>query len=145
MKLSELKPPKGAIKNRKRLGRGRASGHGKTACRGTKGQKARSGGGVPPDFEGGQTKLIRRLPKRGFSNFARKRFAILKVGDLNRFDSQEEISEEVLKRKGLLKKIYDGVKILGDGEIEKPLILKGIKVTKKAKEKIENKGGKISA
>lgn len=144
MKLHELKPNKGAVKKTKRLGRGTATGQGKTAGRGQGGQNSRSGGGVRPGFEGGQMPLYRRLPKRGFNNsvFA-TRYAIVNVSDLERFEDGAEITPETLKEAGLVKKLYDGVKVLGDGEVTKKLTVKAHKFSKSAVEKIEANGGKV--
>lgn len=143
MKLEELKSPPGATKRTKRVGRGPGSGHGKTSTRGHKGQKARSGGGVRPGFEGGQMPLQRRLPKRGFTNIFKKEYAILNVKDLNKFEDGTEITPELLKANGLIKSVKDGVKVLGDGDLEKKLILKVHKVSKQAEEKVNAKGGKV--
>lgn len=143
MNLSELKSPAGANKRKKRVGRGIGSGHGKTSCRGHKGQKARSGGGVRPGFEGGQMPLQRRIPKRGFTNIFKKEYALVNVGDLNIFDDGTEVTIETLKQAGLVKKIGDGVKLLGDGELEKTLTVKINKVSKQAEEKVVAKGGKV--
>lgn len=144
MKLHELRPAKGAIKKARRKGRGPASGLGKTSGRGHKGQQARSGSGVKFGFEGGQTPLIRRLPKRGFTNVFQKQFSILNVEDLNKFDNNTEITAEMLKEAGLIRKIEkDGLKILGDGNLEKSLTVKANKFTKSAIEKIEAAGGRV--
>jgi large subunit ribosomal protein L15 len=144
MKLHELRPAKGSTKNRKRLGRGTATGQGKTAGRGQKGQKSRSGGGVRPGFEGGQMPLYRRLPIRGFNNarFA-KVYTEVNVDRLNIFEDNTEVTPELLKEKGVIKKIQDGVKILGNGELNKKLIVKAHKFSKSAAEKIEANGGKV--
>lgn len=145
MRLHEIRPSEGSkVKSRKRVGRGTSSGLGKTSGRGHKGQNARSGGGVRPGFEGGQMPLIRRVPKRGFTNIFAKKYAILNVEDLNRFDDNTVITPELLIETGLVKgktKI-DGVKILGDGELEKKLTVKAHKFSKSAIEKIEATGGK---
>ncbi len=144
MQLNELRPAVGSRRSRKRVGRGPGSGHGKTACKGHKGQKSRSGGGVPPWFEGGQMPLQRRVPKRGFSNIRfKKRYAVLNVSALESFDENAEVTPESLKEKGLIKKIFDGVKILGDGEITKPLKLKVHKISESARKKIEAAQGQI--
>ncbi|MEN6351113.1 MAG: 50S ribosomal protein L15 [Syntrophomonas sp.] len=143
MKLQELKSPPGANKRNKRVGRGIGSGHGKTSCRGHKGQKARSGGGVRPGFEGGQMPLQRRIPKRGFTNIFKKEYAIVNVKDLNIFDDGTQVTPELLIESGLIKAVKDGVKILGDGELEKKLVLKVNKISKQAEEKITAKGGKV--
>ncbi len=145
MKLEELKPSPGAMKSPKRLGRGYASGiGGHTSSRGHKGQKSRSGGKVRPGFEGGQMPLVRRIPKRGFTSFNHKVYNILNLSDLDRlFDANEEVTIEVLLKRGIIKKIRSGIKILGNGEITKPLTLKVNAISKSAKEKIENSGGKV--
>lgn len=144
MKLHELKPAAGSKTSKKRKARGIGSGLGKTAGRGHKGQKARSGGGKGPYFEGGQTPLQRRLPKRGFTNARFKKvFAEVNVAMLDRFDANTEITPEVLKNAGLVKQIKDGVKILGTGEVNKPLIVKVHAISNTAKEKIEAAGGKV--
>ncbi|NLX03098.1 MAG: 50S ribosomal protein L15 [Syntrophomonadaceae bacterium] len=143
MKLEELKSPPGANKRVKRVGRGTGSGHGKTSTRGHKGQKARSGGGVRPGFEGGQMPLQRRLPKRGFTNIFKKEYAIVNIRDLNSFDDGSEINPEVLQNAGLIKSIKDGVKILGDGELEKKLIVRAHKISRQAEEKITARGGRV--
>jgi len=142
MKLHELKPAKGAVRNRKRLGRGTASGQGETAGRGANGQNSRSGGGTRPGFEGGQMPLYRRIPKRGFTNPFKKVWSIVNVEDLNRFEEDTEITPAILMENGLIKKLNDGVKILGNGEIEKKLTVKANQFTKSAQEKIEAAGGK---
>jgi len=142
MKLHELKPAKGAVRNRKRLGRGTASGQGETAGRGANGQNARSGGGTRPGFEGGQMPLYRRIPKRGFTNIFKKVWSIVNIEDLNRFEEGTEITPAILMESGLIKKLNDGVKILGNGEIEKKLTVKANQFTKSAQEKIEAAGGK---
>ncbi len=143
MKLHELKPAEGSVKDVKRVGRGQGSGHGKTSGKGEKGQNARSGGGVRPGFEGGQTPLFRRIAKRGFNN-ARFRtvYAIVNVEDLNRFDDNTVVTPELLIETGLITKELDGIKILGNGELSKKLTVKANKFTLTAKEKIEKNGGK---
>lgn len=143
MKLNELKSPSGANKRIKRVGRGIGSGHGKTSTRGHKGQKSRSGSSIRPGFEGGQMPLQRRLPKRGFTNIFKKDYAIVNLKDLNVFDDNTEVTPELLIEKGLIKKAKDGVKILGDGELEKTLIVKAHKVSKQAEEKVTARGGKV--
>lgn len=143
MKLHELRPNEGSTKARKRLGRGTATGQGKTAGRGQKGQKSRSGGGVRPGFEGGQMPLYRRLPKRGFTNIFSKEYAIVNVEALNRFEDNTEVTPELLLETGIIKKVMDGVKILGDGELNKKLTVKAHKFSKSAIEKIEGVGGKV--
>ena len=142
MKLHELKPSPGSSKNRKRLGRGTATGQGKTAGRGMNGQKSRSGGGVRPGFEGGQMPLYRRLPKRGFTNIFGTQFSEINVEVLNKFEDGAEVTPEVLKSEGIVKKQLDGVKILGNGELAKKLTVKAHKFSKSAVEKIEAAGGK---
>ena len=143
MKLHELKYTEGARRNSKRIGRGHGSGWGKTAGKGSKGQNARSGGGVALGFEGGQTPIWRRLPKRGFTNFTRKECSIVNVELLNRFEDGAEITPELLKQAGLVRKELDGVKILGVGELEKKLTVKANKFSKSAVEAIEKAGGKV--
>lgn len=143
MKLHELKPNEGATKAKKRLGRGTASGTGKTSGKGHKGQNARSGGGVRPGFEGGQLPLFRRLPKRGFSNaMFKKEYATINVSDLNNFEDGAVVTPELLKEMGLLKKQLAGVKVLGNGNLDKKITVKANNFSKSAVEKIENKGGK---
>ena len=143
MKLFELQSIPGAKTTSKRKGRGPGSGNGKTGGHGHKGQNARAGGGVRPGFEGGQMPLYRRLPKRGFNNklFA-KVYAEVNVSDLNAFDNGTTINAELLKEKGLVKKLYDGVVILGNGELTKKVTVQASKFTKTASEKIEAAGGK---
>jgi large subunit ribosomal protein L15 len=143
MKIHDLSPVKGSKKRRKRVGRGPGSGHGKTSCRGHKGQNSRSGGGAPPGFEGGQMPLHRRLPKRGFTNIFKKHYSLIHIRDLNRFTPNSTLDIEALENAGLVKRIKDGVKLLGDGEISYPLVIKVHKVSKTAREKIENAGGKV--
>jgi large subunit ribosomal protein L15 len=143
MKLHELKPAEGSRKGIKRVGRGVASGWGKTAGRGNKGHKARSGGQTSPGFEGGQMPLQRRLPKRGFANIFRKRIAIVNIRDLARFESGSVIDRAALVKAGLVKGEWDGVKLLGQGEIAVPLTVKLALVSESAKSKIEGAGGKI--
>ena len=143
MRLDELKPPRGAKKKAKRVGRGPGSGQGTTAGRGTKGQRSRSGGGVPPGFEGGQMPLQRRLPKRGFYNLFRKVFAEINVRDLEPFAADSVVDEELLRQSGLVRGIFDGVKLLGDGEIDKPLTVKVDRCSTGARQKIEAAGGKV--
>jgi large subunit ribosomal protein L15 len=143
VKLEELKSPPGANKRVKRVGRGTGSGHGKTSTRGHKGQKARSGGGVRPGFEGGQMPLQRRLPKRGFTNIFKKEYAIVNVRELNSFEDGSEINPEVLLNAGLINSTKDGVKILGDGELEKKLIVRVHKISRQAEEKITARGGRV--
>ena len=142
MKVHEMQQTEGARSNAKRVGRGHGSGNGKTAGKGQKGQKARSGGGVRLGFEGGQTPLARRLPKRGFTNFNRKEYAIVNVESLNRFDAGTEVTPELLVESGLVRKELDGIKILGQGELEKSLTVKANKFSKSAVTVIEQAGGK---
>ena len=143
MKLHELKANEGARHSRKRVGRGTGSGHGKTSCRGHKGQNARSGGGVRPGFEGGQTPLFKRLPKRGFTNVNRKEYAVVNVEDLNVFEKDSVVTIENLQEKGLVKKVYNGVKVLGDGKLEVALTVKANKFSKAAEAAITSAGGTI--
>src|SRR5690625_257200 len=137
MKLHELKANEGARKTKNRVGRGMSSGSGKTSGRGQKGQKARSGGGVRPGFEGGQTPLFQRLPKRGFTNINRKEYAIVNLEKLNQFEEGTEVTPELLLEKGIVSKLKSGVKVLGNGTIEKKLTVKAHKFSEKAKEAIE--------
>lgn len=143
MYLHELKSPPGARKEKKRVGRGIGSGLGKTATRGTKGQKARSGGGVRPGFEGGQMPLQRAVPKRGFTSIFKKVYNEVNVERLNVFADGTEITPEVLRQKGIIKSMKDGVKILGGGDLEKALTVKAHGFSKTAVEKIEKAGGKV--
>lgn len=143
MKLNELKPVEGARHYKKRVGRGTGSGLGKTSTRGHKGQNARSGGGVRPGFEGGQTPLFKRLPKRGFTNINRLEYAVVNVSDLNTFEAGSVVDLQALKQKGLVKKEYEGVKVLGNGELKVALTVKAKKFSETAKEKISAAGGSI--
>ncbi|MFH1077203.1 MAG: 50S ribosomal protein L15 [Pseudomonadota bacterium] len=143
MKLHELAPPEGARKQRKRVGRGPGSGHGKTSGRGHKGQKSRSGGGVRPGFEGGQMPLQRRLPKRGFTNIFREEYSIINIRDLHMFNQGMTVDEEALRVAGLFKNGTVGVKLLGIGEISYPLTVQVCKCSVSAKTKIENAGGQV--
>ena len=143
MRQNELAPPAGAKRKGKRLGRGFGSGRGKTAGKGTKGQKARSGYKVRSGFEGGQLPLIKRLPqKRGFTNIFRTEYEIVNVGRLNRFQPQSEVTPERLVEERLVRSLKKPIKILGDGELEKPLIVRANRFTEMAKRKIEMAGGK---
>ena len=142
MKLHELKAVPGSRKAPKRKGRGTATGQGKTAGRGMNGQNSRSGGGVRLGFEGGQMPLYRRIPKRGFTNIWRKEPAIINIGDLNAFEEGSEVTAEALKEKGLIKKADNGLKVLGDGKLDKKLVIKANKFSKSAAEAIEKAGGK---
>ncbi len=141
MKLHELKPAEGSRSSRKRIGRGIGSGTGKTAGKGHKGQNARSGGGVRPGFEGGQNPLFRRLPKRGFTNINRKDYAIVNLDVLNRFDEGTEITPALLIESGVVSNERSGIKILGNGSLEKKLTVKAHKFSGTAKEAIEAAGG----
>ncbi|MFZ3590835.1 50S ribosomal protein L15 [Bacillus sp. DJP31] len=141
MKLHELKPAEGSRKERNRLGRGIGSGNGKTSGKGHKGQNARSGGGVRPGFEGGQTPLFQRLPKRGFTNVNRKEFTIVNLDTLNRFEEGTEVTPELLIETGVISKYTAGVKILGRGTLEKKLTVRAHKFSSSAKEAIEAAGG----
>jgi large subunit ribosomal protein L15 len=141
MKLHELKPAEGSRKERKRLGRGIGSGQGKTAGKGHKGQNARSGGGVRLGFEGGQTPLYRRLPKRGFTNFSRKEYAVVNLDALNRFAEGTEVTPELLIETGVVSNEKAGIKILAKGTIENKLTVKAHKFSSAAKEAIEAAGG----
>lgn len=142
MQLNDYKPAAGAKKIRKRVGRGPGSGNGKTSGRGHKGQKSRSGGNLRPGFEGGQMPLQRRLPKRGFKNIFKKDWAILNITTLNRFESGAEIDKELMIKMSLIRKKSYGLRILGNGEMEKPLTVKANYFTPEAKKKIEAAGGK---
>ena len=142
MKLHELSPAIGSTKEAKRIGRGHGSGNGKTAGKGHKGQKARAGRGIRAGFEGGQMPLQRRVPKRGFNNIFATKFAIVNVADLDVFEANAVIDTQALQDKGLVKKLYDGVKILGNGDISKSLTVKASAFSESAKQKIEAAGGK---
>ncbi|RAL23274.1 50S ribosomal protein L15 [Thermoflavimicrobium daqui] len=141
MKLHELKPAPGSRKKKKRLGRGISAGQGKTAGRGHKGQKARSGGGVRPGFEGGQNPIYRRLPKRGFTNPNRIEYAIINLDTLNRFAEGTEVTPELLVQEGIVKNLKDGLKVLGNGELNVKLTVKAHKFSHSAAEKIAAAGG----
>ncbi|ACA43276.1 50S ribosomal protein L15 [Clostridium botulinum] len=143
MKLHELRAAEGANKASKRVGRGTGSGLGKTSGRGQNGQNSRSGGGVRPGFEGGQMPLYRRLPKRGFKNIFAKEYAAINLDRLNCFEDGTVVTPELLVEKRVVKKVKDGVKILGNGNIEKKLTVKAAKFSKSAIEKIEAAGGKV--
>ena len=143
MKLHELSPAEGSVKERFRKGRGAGSGNGKTAGKGHKGQNARSGGGVRPGFEGGQLPLYRKLPKRGFNNYRfAKKYAVINVEILNKFDNGEVVDSAALLAKGIIDSAFDGVKVLGEGDITKKLTVKAAVFSASAKEKIEAVGGK---
>ncbi len=142
MKLHELRAVEGATKNPKRKGRGTATGQGKTAGRGMNGQKSRSGGGTRLGFEGGQMPLYRRLPKRGFTNIWGEVYTVINVDVLNRFEAGTVVTPELLKAEGIVKQVKDGIKILGNGNLEKSVTVKAHKFSKAAVEKIESAGGK---
>lgn len=142
MKLHELRAAEGSTKNRKRRGRGHATGQGTTGGRGMNGQKSRSGGGVRLGFEGGQMPLYRRIPKRGFTNVFGKEYTEINVEALNRFEAGTVVTEQLLKEEGLVKQVKDGVKVLGNGNLEKGITVQAAKFTKSAAEKIEAAGGK---
>ena len=142
MKLHELRAAEGSTKARKRKGRGTATGQGKTAGRGMNGQNSRSGGGVRLGFEGGQMPLYRRLPKRGFTNIWGTEYTIINVDDLNRFDADTVVTPELLVEAGIVKKVMDGIKVLGNGKLDKKIEVKAHKFSKTAIEKIEAAGGK---
>ncbi len=142
MKLYELSPAAGSVKDVKRIGRGHGSGNGKTAGKGHKGQNARSGGGVRPGFEGGQMPMTRRIPKRGFNNIFATKYSVVNVSDLDQFVDGTAVDADLLKASGLIKKTNDGVKILGNGELTKNLTVKAAAFSASAKEKIEKAGGK---
>ena len=143
MKLHDLRPAEGAKKSPKRVGRGTGSGLGRNAGKGEKGQWSRSGGGVRPGFEGGQMPLYRRLPKRGFTNIFAKEYATINVDRLNIFEDGTIVTPELLLETRIVSKLYDGVKILGNGELERSLTVKATKFTKTAAEKIQAAGGKV--
>ncbi len=141
IELHNLKRAHGANRNRKRVGRGPGSGHGKTACRGNKGQKSRSGYSHKIGFEGGQMPLYRRLPKRGFTNIFRKEFAVVNLDVLNRLPAGTEVTPELLRATGIVKNLKDGLKILGDGTLDKKLVVKAHKFSQTALDKIAAAGG----
>jgi len=143
MRIHDLAPLKGSKRKEKRVGRGPGSGHGKTSCRGHKGQKARSGGTAPPGFEGGQMPIQRRLPKRGFTNIFKKAFAVVNLRDLGTFEPNTTLDIETLKKAGLVRKGEATVKVLGKGDISRPLTVKVNHVSKAAREKIESAGGTV--
>jgi large subunit ribosomal protein L15 len=143
MKLHELTYTEGSRKASKRIGRGHGSGQGKTAGKGHKGQNARSGGGVRPGFEGGQTPLFRRLPKRGFTNINRKEYAIVNLDQLNKFEDGTIVTAELLLETGVIKKLHSGVKVLAQGTLERKLTVKAAKFSNAAQEKIGALGGSI--
>ncbi len=143
MKLHQLRPPKGTKKSPKRVGRGTGSGHGKTSCRGQKGQSSRSGGGVRPGFEGGQMPLARRLPKRGFHNIFRVEYQVVNVSRLGVFEAGAEVDLEGLRGRRMIRKPDAPVKILGKGDIAHPLTVRVHAVSATARKKIEDAGGRI--
>lgn len=141
--LNSLAPQEGARKNKKRVGRGNGSGHGKTACRGSKGQKARTGGNIEPGFEGGQMPLYRKLPKRGFKNIDSKVYGVVNLNQLNDLDIEGVIDISTLKKHGLVKKRFNLLKILGDGEITRPINVKADAISDTAAMKIKAAGGQV--
>ena len=143
MNLNEMKYNDGARKDIKRLGRGQGSGQGKTAGKGHKGQNARSGGGVAIGFEGGQTPFFKRMPKRGFTNMNRREYAVVNIETLEKFENGATVTPELLKEAGIVKKQYDGVKILGNGTLTKKLTVNCNKISASAKAAIEKAGGKV--
>lgn len=143
MRIHDLCPKEGSKKSRKRVGRGVGSGHGRTSCRGHKGQKARSGGTIVPGFEGGQMPLQRRLPKRGFTNIFKEEVAVVNLKDLNRIESSAVVDLASLKGAGLVRKAEGRVKVLGHGTLDRPLTVKVDRISRAAKEKIESAGGKV--
>ena len=142
MKLHQLSPAPGSVSERKRVGRGHGSGHGKTAGKGHKGQKARAGRGVRIGFEGGQMPLQRRIPKRGFVNIFKTRYAVVNIADLNEFEDGAVVDAQAMIDAGLVNKLYDGIKVLGNGEIKKSLTIKAAAFSRAARAKIEAAGGK---
>jgi len=142
MKISDLAPEPGSRKKRKRVGRGPGSGHGKTSCKGHKGQNARSGGGVKPGFEGGQMPLQRRLPKRGFTNIFAKKYSIINVGSLEKI-SESTITPDILVQEGLIKNTKDMIKVLGNGEVTKAFTIQAHAFSASAKEKISKAKGTV--
>ena len=147
MRLHDLKPRPGARKRAKRVGCGESSGHGKTSCRGHKGQKARSGAAIRPGFEGGQMPMHRRLPKKGFNNaLFRDKIEVVNVGDLDKaFEAGATVSPQTLRESGLINRTCDAIKVLGSGDLTRSLSFQGVKVSASAKEKIEKAGGSIAA
>ena len=143
MKMNDLGPAYGATTSRRRIGRGIGSGLGKTAGKGHKGQKARTGGSIRRGFEGGQTPLYRRIPKRGFKNHFATEYAIINLSDLERFDNGTVVNAELLLSEGIIRKELDGVKVLGNGTLTKKLTVVATKFSKTAEEKIQTVGGKI--
>lgn len=143
MELHNLKPAKGATHKKKRVGRGPGSGHGKTACRGSKGQRSRSGHSMQPGFEGGQMPLHRRLPKRGFTNIFRREYAVINLSQLSAFKAGSTVTPEELVRKGLVKRSVNGIKILAEGDLKTPLIVRAHKFSSLAAKKIQAVGGTV--
>ena len=143
MKIHELSPAPGSVKDVKRVGRGHGSGNGKTAGKGHKGQHARAGRGIRPGFEGGQMPLQRRLPKRGFNNIFATEYAVINVASLNAFENGDVVDAAALKEAGIIKKSLDGIKVLGNGEVAVKVTVKAAKFTETAKSKIEAAGGKV--
>jgi len=143
VKITDLSPADGSRKKKKRVGRGIGSGHGKTSCKGHKGQKSRSGGTKGPGFEGGQMPLQRRLPKRGFKNIFKVEFAIVNLKDINKIEGVDVITPEVLIEKGIVKDMKDGVKILGMGELQRPFTIKADAFSDSASAKITAAGGRV--
>ena len=142
MKLEDIKPAAGSTKKVKRVGRGIGSGHGKTSCKGHKGQKARSGGSVGPAFEGGQMPLQRRLPKRGFKNIFKVEYAIINLRDINKIEGLDIITFDILRDKGIIKNLKDGLKVLGAGDLQRPVTIKAAAFSASALTKIAAAGGK---
>ena len=140
--IGTLHPPRGARHRRKRIGQGMGSGHGKTATRGSKGQRSRTGARMRPGFEGGQMPLHRRLPKRGFTNIFKKHFALVNLKDLNEFTPEDTVTPELLVQRGFIKQVGDGLKVLGDGELKVALRIRAHHFSKSAREKIQHAGGK---
>lgn len=143
MKLSDLRPAKGAKSASKRVGRGKGSGLGKTSGRGEKGLRARSGGGTPPGYEGGQMPMQRRIPKRGFRNVFRKEYSLVNVRDLNRFDAGTIVDVDALRAAGIVKNVKDGVKLLGNGEVSRAVTVKVDKASREAARKVAEAGGTL--
>lgn len=142
MQIGTLRPPAGAHKRRKRIGQGIGSGHGKTATRGSKGQRSRSGMRMRPGFEGGQMPLHRRLPKRGFTNIFKKQYVIVNLDDLAELDPSVKVTPELLQHLGVIGRLHDGLKVLGGGELNAPLQIAAHQFSKSAEEKIAKAGGK---
>lgn len=142
MRIEDIRPAEGSTKNKKRVGRGVGSGHGKTSCKGHKGQKARSGGTKGAGFEGGQMPLQRRIPKRGFTNIFKKEYAIINLDTLDALKDDAVITPELLIEKGIIKKMKDGLKVLANGSIQRPVTIKANAFSTSAAAKIEAAGGK---